>query len=203
MNEIWVVWREGYLGTWSLAHLENDNGETACGIRVPSFAQSEKSADGTFTHCCKCQQVFDAALDGPIVGELTDEQTGRQDVVDNAIRDMLSTLAGQGFEWDQQAIAAVREAAAKYVRAATGMSGIEYYPYLAEDGAAVGIVMYELDGDSIESAGFKSDNVTSEMLERIADAIAVPLWDRAYDLIADECEELGLERNDGEDSEEE
>lgn len=55
----WIVWREGYLGSWSLAHLGSETWRSSslCGLEIPLSAKTEAQAGGTFTHCAKCKQL--------------------------------------------------------------------------------------------------------------------------------------------------
>ena len=61
-SSIWVVWRDGRMGSWSLAHVADISGNTLCGVDVGEYPQIESNLDGTFTHCSECQTIFDAVL---------------------------------------------------------------------------------------------------------------------------------------------
>ena len=64
---------------------------------------------------------------------LTREQLNRQDMVDAEIFGLLIRLAWQPVEWDIEMIGSIRGAVQEAVCDVTGMSEMEFYPYLEEE----------------------------------------------------------------------
>lgn len=54
MANKWIAWRQGYLGVWSLGHIEGPDGLTLCGIEPDGSAVK---AGRAITKCSKCQAV--------------------------------------------------------------------------------------------------------------------------------------------------
>jgi len=62
-------------------------------------------------------------------------QIARQDEVDNAIHDLLCVLVGQDLAWNIEDIGHVRQAVFDVVHRRTGMSEMEFYPYVDDETA--------------------------------------------------------------------
>lgn len=64
--------------------------------------------------------------------ELSIEQMQRQDLVDSEVAELLNKLvpAGVHLEWNIEDIGLVRDAVFQVVHDATGMTAMEFYPYL-------------------------------------------------------------------------
>jgi len=104
------------------------------------------------------------------MSQLTQEQLDRQDFVDNAILDLLSTVSDSLFKWDTESMGKIRDVIWETVKCATTLTAQEFYPFVVEDPAntrkiddLAGLIE-EWDGDGIILTG---EDVHTRMAEGI------------------------------------